>query len=82
MRAAGAPEAKTQIVREDKRPETLVKEMETTWNVPVLREKKTGVLIANRDGGTRYVRVKKRRQITCRLFLACFLLDSASIYTE
>ncbi len=27
-------EAKTQDCQEDKRPETLVKEMETTWNVP------------------------------------------------
>lgn len=46
-------EAKTQDCQEDKRPETLVKGNGNNMECSRLREKQ-GVLIANRDGGTRY----------------------------
>lgn len=45
-------EAKTQDCQEDKRPETLVKGNGNNMECSRLREKQ-GVLIANRDGGTR-----------------------------
>ncbi|EBB1560960.1 hypothetical protein GL392_13835 [Salmonella enterica] len=45
-------EAETQDCQEDKRPETLVKGNGNNMECSRLREKQ-GVLIANRDGGTR-----------------------------
>ncbi len=73
-------EAKTQDCQEDKRPETLVKEMETTWNVPA--KGKTGRVDSQQGwwNPLRVVSQEKGGRLLCRLFFfACFLLDSASI---